>query len=333
MTTRERFLNVMNFSKDMDRLPVMEWAPWWDKTQERWKMEGLPPNLSPEAMCDFMGLDEVARVRLRPVKNTFPKLEYGQGIVSDEASYDKVRPHLYPDDLIASHRDYLLNIKSRQASGSVIFYIQLDGFFWHPRKLFGIENHFYAFHDYPKVMHKMNEDLTEYNCRLIKGVCEVCTPDFIVISEDMSYNQGPMISKQLFDEFINPYYKKIIPLIRSYNALSFIDTDGNIVEMLPWITSLGVDGILPLERQAGVNVVKIREDYPSLRMIGAYDKRAMCGDEEIMRLEFERLLPVMRQGGFIAACDHQTPPQVSLENYRTYVRLLREYGIRAAAIC
>jgi len=43
-----------------------------------------------------------------------------------------------------------------------------------------------------------------------------------------------------------------------------------------------------------------------------------------------RLLPVMRQGGFIAGMDHQTPPEVSLQDYRLYVRLLREYCEEAA---
>ena len=41
MTTRERFHSVMEF-RDFDRLPVVEWASWWDKTIERWRSEGLP---------------------------------------------------------------------------------------------------------------------------------------------------------------------------------------------------------------------------------------------------------------------------------------------------
>lgn len=71
------------------------------------------------------------------------------------------------------------------------------------------------------------------------------------------------------------------------------------------------------------------KEYPALKMIGAFDKMAMCKGEGAMRLEFERLLPVMRKGGFIASCDHQTPPQVSLENYRLYIKLLKEYCIKA----
>ncbi len=35
-------------------------------------------------------------------------------------------------------------------------------------------------------------------------------------------------------------------------------------------------------------------------------------------------------GGFIPSVDHQTPPEVSLQNFQTYVRLFREYCGRAA---
>ena len=44
-----------------------------------------------------------------------------------------------------------------------------------------------------------------------------------------------------------------------------------------------------------------------------------------MRAEFERILPVMRSGGYIPSVDHQTPPNVTIEQYRLYRRLLDEY--------
>jgi hypothetical protein len=47
--------------------------------------------------------------------------------------------------------------------------------------------------------------------------------------------------------------------------------------------------------------------------------------EAAMRAEFERLVPLMKTGGFIPSVDHQTPPGVSLEEYRVYLRLLNEY--------
>jgi len=41
----ERFRAVMN-RQPADRLPLWEWAMWWDKTIERWKGEGLPAQLN-----------------------------------------------------------------------------------------------------------------------------------------------------------------------------------------------------------------------------------------------------------------------------------------------
>ena len=99
--------------------------------------------------------------------------------------------------------------------------------------------------------------------------------------------------------------------------------------MVPWFEAVGVDGFLPLERQAGIDIAELRRKHPRLLMIGGYDKMVMRKGERAMRREFERLLPVMRQGGYIASVDHQTPPEVSLKNYHIYLRLLKEYCEKA----
>ena len=61
-------------------------------------------------------------------------------------------------------------------------------------------------------------------------------------------------------------------------------------------------------------------------MVGHFDKMMMNQGEAAMRAEFERLVPLMKTGGFIPSVDHQTPPGVSLEQYRVYLRLLQEYS-------
>jgi uroporphyrinogen-III decarboxylase len=63
-------------------------------------------------------------------------------------------------------------------------------------------------------------------------------------------------------------------------------------------------------------------------MIGHFDKLVMNKGEEAIRAEFERLLPLMKGGGFIPSVDHQTPPEVSMNQYRVYLKLLKEYASR-----
>jgi len=72
-----------------------------------------------------------------------------------------------------------------------------------------------------------------------------------------------------------------------------------------------------------------RRRRPRLLMVGHFDKMTMNRGEAAMRAEFERLAPLMRTGGFIPSVDHQTPPGVSLEEYRVYLRLLERYSGRA----
>ena len=51
--------------------------------------------------------------------------------------------------------------------------------------------------------------------------------------------------------------------------------------------------------------------------------------EDVMRAEFERVPPTATKGGFIPACDHQTPPGVSLDDYKLYLSLFAEYADKA----
>ncbi len=187
-----------------------------------------------------------------------------------------------------------------------------------------------AFYDEPELMHRINRDITDFNLRVFEKVFSVLTPDFMTFGEDMSYNNGPMISEQMFDEFMLPYYREMVPVLKEKGVRVLVDSDGDITKAFSWFRRAGVEGILPLERQAGVDIALLRETYPDSLFIGHFDKMTMPKGEEAMRREFERLLPTMKRRGFIASVDHQTPPGVSLENYRTYLSLLREYAEKAA---
>ncbi|MGO8678809.1 MAG: uroporphyrinogen decarboxylase family protein [Limisphaerales bacterium] len=187
----------------------------------------------------------------------------------------------------------------------------------------------FAFGDQPELVHSINRDLLKFNLDLLDGILRVCAPTFVTIAEDMSYNHGPMISKRTFEEFVAPYYRQLVPRLIERDIIPFVDTDGDVTLLAPWLEELGVRGVLPLERQAGVDGMALRRRYPRLLMAGHFDKMTMNRGEAAMRAEFERLGPLMRSGGFIPSVDHQTPPGVSLAEYRVYLRLLETYSCRA----
>lgn len=331
MNARERFRRTLDFNMDMDRMPMVEWAAWWDTTMNRWIAEGLP-QMGFQASQEYFGLDPLMMVHAGPWVAGAPQPQYHGGpvILSDTGrGYDDVKPFLFTDESLRGAVRQASELKERHDRGEFAIRMWLDGFFWFPRTLFGIEPHFYAFFDEPELMRRINEDLAAYNIRVFEAVCEVLRPEMVGFAEDMSYNHGPMLSRALFDEFLLPYYRRVIPHIKARGVKVFIDSDGDISSMVPWMEDAGIEGVYPLERQAGVDLNAIRREHPRLLMLGGYDKMVMNKGEAEMRAEFERLLPVMRSGGYIPSVDHQTPPGVSLENYRVYIRLFREYAEKA----
>jgi uroporphyrinogen-III decarboxylase len=219
-----------------------------------------------------------------------------------------------------------------QERGDAVVWITLDGFFWWPRMLFGIERHLYAFYDHPELMHRMNDDMVEWQLAVVEEVAAMLRPDFVTFAEDMSYNHGPMLSAGLFEEFMKPYYDRVVPRLHDLGCVCIVDSDGDVTEAAPWFESAGLDGILPLERQAGVDVAELRRRHPRMRFVGCFDKMTMDRGEAAMRAEFERLLPVAAGGGFILSVDHQTPPGVSYEQYELYLRLFSEYAAEAGRL-
>jgi len=320
----ERFRAVMNF-EPVDRLPRWEWAMWWDLTIDRWHTEGLPATLTDVfEIAEYFGIDPYKQFWFSTTSATIQAVQHHvEGSVSNMDDYLRILPRLYPDHSAAI--DSMRPWACRQAKGEAVVWATLEGFFWFPRTLLGFEKLMLAYHDQPALLHRINSDLLTFNLRLLEQMGAACVPTFITVAEDMSYNHGPMVSRRICEEFMTPYYRPLLERMKEMNAVVIMDTDGDCTRLVPWLQSMGIDGVLPLERQAKVDGAVLRAAYPTLRMVGHYNKLVMHLGEDAMRAEFERLAPLMRGGGFIPSVDHQTPPAVSLDDYRLYLRLLDEY--------
>jgi uroporphyrinogen-III decarboxylase len=322
MTSREKMTAFLNKEK-FDKLPCLEWAPWWDLTLTRWKEEGLDTNVCPIELERKLGLDADLLIWIvNGLSDECPKFK-AHGYISNEAEYDKLRPHLYNREKVRATLEQYKPALEENAKNGDIFWFILNGFFWFPRKLFGIEDHLYSFYDQPKLYHRICEDMTEYYLFAIEEISKF-SPQYMTFAEDMSYNLGPMLSEETFDEFLKPYYNQIIPKLHDEDIKVFVDSDGDVTKMVPWLIDAGVDGVSPLERQAGVDIDKLTAEYPDFLFLGGFDKLVIKNGEKAMKEEFERLRPSILRGNYLPSMDHQTPPEVSLANYKTYVDLLKQ---------
>ena len=83
----------------VDRLPIWEWAMWWDETIARWRTEGLPAELDTVFdISQYFGLDPYQQFWFSTTDPTIEAVQHHvEGIVSDMDDYLRVRPQLFPD--------------------------------------------------------------------------------------------------------------------------------------------------------------------------------------------------------------------------------------------
>ena len=76
---------------------------------------------------------------------------------------------------------------------------------------------------------------------------------------------------------------------------------------------------------AGMDPVMLRKRFGrELRLGGGIAKEALIAGPDAIDREIERLMPVIRDGGFIPAVDDCPPPEVPLKTFAYYVEALRK---------
>jgi len=352
MPFREAFAALMDFERP-ELLPQFEWG-YWPATEERWRGEGLPagrqpwehfgitwyehapvdmglrPHFEPEILRDegeTFVIRQVDGVIVRRRKDELSMPQWLEFPLKSRKDYEAIRERLdpatpgrYPDDWPARleawrTRDHLLT------PGCCAV-----GFFGWFRSLMGVENLLYTYCDDPDFMHAMCRDHLDFLRTVMERELQEVEFDFAFIWEDMAYKGGPLIGPAMVREFMLPYYRELLDFLRAHGIrLVLLDSDGDVSLLIPLFMEVGVDGLLPFEVVAGPDVRTVREQYPSLRILGGIDKRALARGKEAIDAELEAKLPAMfRQGGYLPSLDHHIPPNVSLDDFGYYLERSRE---------
>lgn len=199
------------------------------------------------------------------------------------------------------------------------------GFYGTARFLLGEEPVLYQFYDEPEFMHDMMDYLADFWVSLYDQVLSEIDADCILLWEDMCYKNGPLISPDMFREFILPGYKKITDCLKSHGIKTIVvDTDGNCWKLIPLFMEGGVTALGPFEVAAGMDVTEVRKAFPDLVIFGGLDKTLLKDGPEAIDKALENVPAMLQQGGFVPHVDHQVPPDVSWENFKYYRNKLNQ---------
>ena len=360
-SSRRRFLATAGFGTPDRTFLLPPWL--WARTLLRWRAEGLPAdaNLAEHFQTDREGCAPVA-MQGRYGPHLIPPLERKvladtpecQVVRDEEGNTVKlfkddptrcmpqwieypmkdrgdwesiIRPRL---DAKVPGRcpqgraldEYARSVKDRDYPLGV----WCGSFYGWPRSLMGVERISVMFYDDPGLIHEMCEHIAEFVIETLTPVLAKVQFDFAYTWEDMAGKAGPLCSPDTYRRFMLRPLKRVTDLLRRHGVRHIIiDSDGNNDVMVPLWLEAGVTGLRPFEAAAGCDAVAARRKYGNDLIIqGAIDKRALARGKEAIEREVLSKVPwLCAHGGYFPQVDHLVPPDVSLENYVYYSRLVR----------
>ena len=204
--------------------------------------------------------------------------------------------------------------------GFVAVYYGGPSLYGFTRMLLGGEKVLFAFHDAPDMIHDMMETAADFFISLTERALREAPVTYAHVFEDMCFRGGPLISPSMVAEFMAPRYRRITKAIRKAGVdIIFVDSDGDVEQLIPsWLDS-GINGVCPMEQAAGNDIREYRRRFGRrLLMTGGIDKRALAGGRKEIDRELDRRIPLAFEGGYIPHLDHTIPPDVPYEDFMYY---------------
>lgn len=250
--------------------------------------------------------------------------------VKDRKSWDEYKKRLNPDSPLR-FPCWWEEEKEKYKNVNYPLGIRIGSSFGWIRNWVGIENLSYLIADNPSLIEEMQEHIEYFIFSILKKVLEEdnIKPDFAHFWEDMAYNKGPLVSPRFVKKYMVPHYKKITEFLHSKGVnIITLDSDGNVWELIPIWLECGINGILPNEVAAGMDVVKMRRRFGKhLIIMGGIDKRVLVKSKKEIKKEVQRKVgTLLKEGGYFPGIDHAVPSDVPFKNYLYYLETVTKLG-------
>jgi uroporphyrinogen decarboxylase len=321
MDARERFLRTAR-GQTVDRVPYLEEVTR-EEVLARWYEEGLNRTVTEDNYREFFGLDRYESI--------YPALEPKGGTLRNPDDFRKVeeeyrtglpdfrQPRFWQEKAAKYRdRDFPLGITGWRG-----FMLPL---FTHEQEWDSLQDALLALYDYPELMKSVLDLVADCFIDTIRLALRYLNFDFGLVSEPIASSAGPVISPNMFREFILPCHRKIVDFFHEIGIdVVIFKSMSNVKALLPLAVESGVDGIWITQMEGTIDYVALRRDYPELLLMGGIDSRVLVEGEDAIRAEVEtKVPPLLAQGKYLPSIDDNPRENIPYKNYLAYRHILRE---------
>ena len=247
----------------------------------------------------------------------------GKGMITNEEEFEKF-PWPTPQDI-----DYSpVEEAGKYLHDGMKIISSTTGIFESVWMMMGYEAFALATKKQPELIERMFEKAGEIHYNIFKNTIDLDHIGAMWMTDDIAYAGGLMINPQIYRKYLFPWYKKMGDLCKAYNIPYIYHSDGTLWKVLDDLIACGFNALQPIEPKA-MDIVEVKQRVQGkLCVIGNVDVDLLArGTPEQIREETKRLLrEVAPGGGYCLGSGNSVPNYVPVENYRTMVETVHEFG-------
>ncbi len=331
----------------LERRPV-DRVPFFECVIDHRVMDALLPGCDYFQFNDWIGLDNAGQNRSSWSRDNVDMIDEDKGLFRDKWGVIRAfgpestpvpvegpikTPHdlkhyTPPDPQADDVLDQLPEVIERYKGRKAVSAICRDAFF-NPAFLRGTTQFLIDMIDNPRLVHELIEVTSSYDVpamrRMVEAGCDV-----VVFGDDYADKNSTLMSPKHFKEFILPGLKRAVDAAHEAGAYVIKHTDGNIMGIIEMIIDTGIDGLNPIEPQAGMDIGLIKQKYGDrIAIIGNIDCGYLLSQapaDEVRRVTRETIEVAKPGGGYLLSSSNSIHSSVKPENFLAMVETLREYG-------
>jgi uroporphyrinogen decarboxylase len=350
MTSRDRILKVFKH-QEPDHVPIQDSV--WGATIDRWRKEGLPQDVNiddyfgyemaffaadctPRFPQDVIEENETFIIQRTPyggIRKNFKDYSTTPEIIDwpikTKEDWLKIKERLYPDDSRVDWGGLKKWMEYHTGKGRFIVYSGVTGY--------DLLQNYVKSEDLLVLMITEKEwarDMFMTTAKLVMEMCDIMIKrgyhfDGVLLCNDMGYHKTSLFSPQLYKEEIFPADEMLCDYFHRQGMYVMLHCCGNIKVLIPYLIEAGFDCLQPLEVKAGMDVCELKREYgDKLTLMGGIDVRKMsCEDPAVIEEEIASKFEIVKKGGgYIYHSDHSIPKDVSFEQYKRVIELVKKYG-------
>jgi uroporphyrinogen decarboxylase len=186
----------------------------------------------------------------------------------------------------------------------------------------------------PTFYHALLERITDLWIEMARDELDAAgdCADFCFFGDDVAFQDGPMMSMELYRKMVKPYHARVFSYIKSRSSAKILyHSCGSVAHLIPDLIELGVDALNPVQVSAkGMDTKTLKREFgKDICFWGAVDTQRVLpfGSPADVAAETKRRIEDLGPGGGYVLCAvHNIQADVSPENICAMYDAAREYG-------